>query len=187
MNKGKIIILVFGLMPLLSCRTIRTESISVKIGTIEYQNVSIETSRYKGVIFPKDYLGILNSAVNKFTPTINNIKDAEHTLKHGIKKIAEPFPRQSLTCPIISRKLRKYNRQYFGYIDQKGDSIILINCLWNRKGFYDLFEGRTFKQRDLERWKKEEIIVLDGCSYYWTIRVNISKKKLFDLNINGLG
>ena len=30
-------------------------------------------------------------------------------------------------------------------------------------------------------------IDLDGCSYYWRVKVDLKMKKLFDLEINGVG
>jgi hypothetical protein len=55
-------------------------------------------------------------------------------------------------------------------MDGNGDRILYINCFWDKKIDYFL---------DLP------VIVLDGGSYYWEVKFNLDKGKLFELYING--
>lgn len=180
-------LLTFGLLIFNSCCIYKTETCIGKIGNIDYQNTYIRTNYYEGVIFSKDYVGLMNNSNNKFTPTSIDIDSAEIILKKGIKEINKNRPNQVDNCPVIHRKLGKYKRQYFGYIDQNGDRIIYINCFWDRNGFYGFVDKVFYNEPIDTKWKIEEKFVLDGCSYYWSIKVNLNKKTLFDFGVNGLG
>ena len=73
---------------------------------------------------------------------------------------------------LFSHKKNRYFRQYLGYIDNKGDKIILIN----------VFCENNYSKEDLTRiWK----IVLDGGECYYQIEVNLNTKKCFKFSING--
>ena len=127
-----LIILVIGILTLNSCSAYRTEKyngntetyFSGKIGNINYQTTYIKTNKFEGVIFPKEYIVLMNSSDKKFTPTISDIESAEKILQKGIKEINVNRPNQFDNCPVIHRKLKKYKRQYFGYFDTNGDKII---------------------------------------------------------------
>lgn len=176
--------LIFGILIFDSCSVYKTEICIGKIGNKDYQNTVIKTNRFEGVIFSKDYIGLMISPENRFTPTTIEIDSAEIILRKGIKKINVNRPNQYDNCPVIHRKLRKYKRQYFGYVDNNGDKIIFINCFWDKNGFID----RVFYKEPVDdKWKTEEKFVLDGCSYFWSIKVNLTRKKLFDFGVNGLG
>ena len=91
---------------------------------------------------------------------------------NDLKEVNKDLINQSST-PIIHRKLKKYKRQYFGYIDGNGDRILLINCFWSKN------------RSDSEIWLRNRIIVNDGGSYYWNIKFNLDKNALFELVVNG--
>ena len=186
---GKIFLFVLGgLLILNSCATYKTEIITGRIEKITYQNTYIKTRKYEGVIFSKDYniWGVPNSD-NTFTPTIAEIDFAEMILRKGIKETNKYRLNQVGDCPVIDRKLHKYKRQYFGVVDSTGNKIIIINCFWDRKGFYGFWDKYILKEPEDNKWKTEKEMVLDGCSYHWTIKVNLRNKELFDLEVNGIG
>jgi hypothetical protein len=168
-----------GLLILNSCATYKTEIITGKIEKITYQNTYIKTRKYEGVVFSKDYniWGLPNSD-NKFTPTIAEIDSAEMILRKGIKETNKNRQNQVGDCPVIDRKLHKYKRQYFGTFDSTGNKVIIIHCFWDKY---------ILKEPEDNKWKTEKKFVLDGCSYYWTIKVNLKQKTLFDLGVNGSG
>lgn len=180
-------ILILGFLILDSCSVYRTETCIGKIGNVDYQNTYIKKNRYEGVIFSKDYIGLMNSSDKKFTPTAMEIDSAEIVLRQGIKETNRNRPNQFDNCPVIHRKLEKYKRQYFGYIDSNGDKIIFINCFWDKNGIYGFIDKVFYKEPEDIKWKTEEKYVLDGCSYYWSIKVNLTKKTLFDFGVNGIG
>ena len=129
-----------------------------------------KTNKFDAAIFPYNYFDLIGG--QRFTPTQQEIDKAELVLQTNLKALNKDLVNQTST-PIIHRKLKKYKRQYFGYIDQNGDRILLINCFWSKNIDFS------------ERWLKERIVVLDGGSYYWSIKFNLEKNELFGLNVNG--
>lgn len=129
-----------------------------------------KTNKFDVAIFPSYYFDLIGG--QRFTPTRQDIDKAEFALLTDLKTLNKDLINQTST-PVIHKNLKKYKRQYFGYIDQNGDRILLINCFWSRD--IDLSE----------RWLKDRIVVLDGGSYYWSVKFNLDKKQLFDLDING--
>lgn len=130
---------------------------------------------YQGYIFDTSYL-VLKSILNqerKIELSCNDLVMAEQLLKKNLKSLNEKKINQGKGCPNINKKLCKYYRQYFGFKNKNGESIIWINLFWNKS---------LIKQA-----QTEIISVHDGCSYYWNIEVNLSKGILSNLNINGKG
>jgi hypothetical protein len=69
--------------------------------------------------------------------------------------------------------MSKYARQYVGYLSSTGEKIIWVNAVWQAK---------------VPDYFKEEIdFVLDGCSHFWSVEVNLSTQKVANLMINGIG
>ncbi|WP_316787004.1 hypothetical protein [Pedobacter frigiditerrae] len=129
-----------------------------------------KTKRFDVAIFPSNYLDLIPG--QRFTPTRQEINQAEISLATDLKTLNNQLVNQFST-PIIHKKLHKYKRQYFGYIDKNGDRILLINCFWAKDKY------------DTDRWLTSRILVLDGGSYYWNVKFNLDKKQLLDLDING--
>ncbi len=75
--------------------------------------------------------------------------------------------------PINKRTLKKYVRQYVGYLTENGEVFILI---YFNKGL-DMDE--TYFLEDI-------IVVCDGGSDHWSIKINITTKQLFDMEVNGI-
>jgi len=137
--------------------------------------VFIEGNSFKGYIFPKEYKNIYYSQneYSSYTPSKEEIINAETVLKEKLKEINKFKINQDNKCPVIHKQLCKYNRQYFGIIDKNGKKVVYINFIWGKS--------------TPNNWDREIIVVLDGCSYYWNIKVNITDSLLYDLNINGMG
>lgn len=128
------------------------------------------TKQFDVAIFPANYLDLIPG--QRFTPTKQDVDNAERILRNKLKSLNVQLVNQS-PSPIIHKKLRKYKRQYFGYVDKNGDRILLINCFWAKS------------KHDSNRWLLERIDVLDGGSYYWNVKVNLEREELFDLGVNG--
>ena len=129
-----------------------------------------KTKQFDVAIFPENYLDLIPG--KPFTPTRIEIDLAEVALKNNIETLNKQMVNQSST-PVIHKKLHKYKRQYFGYVDKNGDRILLINCFWSKN------------KEDADLWLRTRIMVLDGGSYYWNVKFNLDKNELFDLDING--
>ena len=153
--------------------------ILVAIGNVFAQSDinSIKAEHYKTqnfdvAIFTANYIDLIASPENSFTPTKTEIDRAELYLRSHLKEVNKDLINQSST-PIIHRKLKKYKRQYFGYIGGNGDRILLINCFWSKD------------KSDSEIWLRNRIIVNDGGSYYWNTKFNLDKNAFFELVVNG--
>lgn len=151
-------------------------------------NLAVVGAKFKGVIFTEDYLIIPAPSnvgnVKRFTPQKEDIISAEVIIKDQIKHLNKDRVNQIRGNPIIEKHLNSYFRQYVGFINSKGDSIIHINFHWNRyslsnrlKGYYD---NRLSFEDDYTH-------IFDGGSFYWQIKVNLTTKLLYDLEVNGFG
>ena len=133
----------------------------------------IKEKGFEGYIFPKEYALVVpfDNMKDRYTPTRQDIFNAELIVKKQLATLNKPLTNQVNGCPIIHKELKKYKRQYVGFINSEGDSIVWMNFIWGK--------------RISDVWNKDVVIVLDGCSYFWNIKVNLSKKEVFDLQING--
>jgi hypothetical protein len=129
-----------------------------------------KTNNFDVAIFPAKYNDLIPG--QRFTPTRLEIDVAEFILLTDLKTLNKPLINQS-SSPIIHKNLNKYKRQYFGYIDKNGDRILLINCFWSDDKYVD------------NNWLNSRIYVLDGGSYFWSVKFNLNSGRLFDLDING--
>lgn len=134
----------------------------------------IKIGRVKGYIFPKEQKLYIEADENiRYTPSREDITKVEETLKEKLGEANKNQPNQGKDCPVIHKNLLKYSRQYVGYINESGEKIVWINLIWDK--------GKETESR----LSKDVIIILDGCSYYWNIKVNLTKETLYDLQVNG--
>jgi len=136
-----------------------------------------KTSEFDCAIFPATAFSYVTSGKH-FTPTHQDIDKAEHALNTKLKKIDSILSDQGGHDPIIYEHLKKYVRQYFGYIDSQGHRILFINCVWKDKEFGEMFD---------RQFLRDEIMVNDGGSYFWNVKYDMEADKLFDLGVNGQG
>lgn len=137
------------------------------------QNVAehFKTRQFEVAIFPESSNDLMQQ--NRFTPTKEEVFKAENALKLKLKYINNPLINQS-SSTIIHKNLKKYKRQYFGYINDKGEKILYINSLWSK----------SIKEHHWH-WLNEIIMVSDGGSHYWNIEFNLETDELINLSVNG--
>lgn len=126
-----------------------------------------KTKQFNCAIFPSDYIDLppIGSS-DRFTPTHADIDKAELALKNKLESLTKDNPE-------IYKNLKRYRRQYIGFKNKNGQSILIINCMWSND-----------KDTDIN-WLNSFIITLDGGSNYWNINYNIDTDTLFDLSVNG--
>jgi hypothetical protein len=145
--------------------------------SIQTNNITyIKEKEFDGYIFGKDHFVLISveNQKERYTPTKEDIIKAEKLIKRDLRKANKSLMNQGESCPIIHENLKCYTRQYFGFVNQQGEKIIWINFVWKTKSIEAILSKDLFN-------------VLDGCSHYWNINVNLGKGKLFNLNINGQG
>jgi hypothetical protein len=144
----------------------------IKTENVTDKSIHVFGDSFEGVIFTDKYefrLGIAKSNGKNFTPTENDILLVEKLLRKNLDTV-KSFDNQN---KLIKRKLKHYWRQYFGYINEKGERIIAINGLWKNLDF-------------TPNWLKNIVIVLDGGDDYWQIKINLDKLELFEFDVNGV-
>lgn len=134
----------------------------------------IQGKGFKGYILGKDQFVLLNieNQKERYTAVEEDVLLAERMIKEGLAELNNPMTDQGDGCPVIHRNLKKYIRQYVGYVNTAGEKVIWINFLWK-------------SGTDNQTLTNEVVIVLDGCSHYWNIKVNLDKRMLYDLSVNG--
>jgi hypothetical protein len=138
--------------------------------------VFINSKDFSGYIFDKNQLVLISidNQSKRYTPSKEDIFLAENIIKKNLKCLNNDLINQGDKCPIIHKKTKKYIRQYVGFINNRNERIIWINFIWKDK----LSDSQV---------SKDIIQVMDGCSYYWNIKVNLNTKNLNELNVNGQG
>ncbi|PUV22500.1 hypothetical protein [Sphingobacterium athyrii] len=130
---------------------------------------------YEGVIFPKEHpIWGFPPESGRYTPSEEDITRAEKILQDsiGTDYIAEN-QRQYKKLTINKKTLRKYIRQYLGYLTSEGNVIIRVY----------LYRGI---EMDDEKLSKDIIEIQDGGSNYWNIDINLSTKELSGMSVNGI-
>lgn len=139
---------------------------------ISYNSRFISGNGFSGYIFDENHEVMFSAGDSnkRYTPSDKDIHLAEDILKRQIKSANRELLNQNGGCPVIHENLDKYIRQYVGFINAKGEKVIYINFVWSKTD-YD--------------FGNDIILVLDGCSNYWNVKVNLKKGSLSDLNVNG--
>ena len=137
--------------------------------------VYVKCKDYKGFIFPKEHSiwGFIPE-FNRYTPSLEDIAQAEKILRTSIKNgYVKSNKEEYYKLPVNKRKLRKYIRQYVGYLTEDGSIIIHI---YLNKGI----------EMDKNELSEDIIDIFGGGINHWSIIINISKKELCDLRVNGI-
>jgi hypothetical protein len=128
-----------------------------------------ERKIYHGGIINKDASSwlIFDEAEQRYTATEEDVADAERILRENLSYIKDN--RQDFSYSIPDNP-DNYLRQYVGFINKDGEKGIWINFLCN---------DETINTLSLH---KNIITVDDGGSCHWSVKVNIAKRKLYDMN-----
>lgn len=140
------------------------------------ESILINGKNFSGYIFDENHFVLItiDGQSKRYTPSKEDVFLAESIIKNKLKCLNTSLINQVENCPIIHKKTKKYIRQYVGFINNRNEKIVWINFIWK-----DKFSN--------EKMSKDIIQVMDGCSYYWNIKVNLDTKNLNNLNINGQG
>lgn len=134
----------------------------------------IKGNNFQGYIFPDSVyilIGIENQAA-RFTPAESAIRVVENELRFQLSKVTSNLPDFGPGCPEINtRNLKKYYRQYFGFITSEGERVIFIDFIWH-------------KGLGIERLDTDLVSVYDGCTFYWSIQYNLNTETFGKLKVN---
>ena len=141
---------------------------------LQQPSIFIKGNGFSGYIFDADHfvMASIENQKTRYTPDNSDIILAEKLVSKQLKGLNHLKINQHDNCPVIHNKLSKYVRQYVGFINNSEEKVIWVNCLWEESGHL----------KDID---KRIIPVKDGCSQYWSVKVNLQSQKVYNLNING--
>lgn len=136
--------------------------------------VYVKGKGYEGYIFPKGHpIWGFPSEQNRYTPNLKDILLAEKILQDSIgTDYVKSNQEANCKPPINKNTLKKYVRQYVGYLMEDGK--IIIHIYLNK----DI-------EMDKNKLSEDIIAVFGGGSNHWRVKINISTKELFDMQVNG--
>ena len=156
----------------------------IKSEQVTDHSIHVTGDNFEGVIFFKSYSPDSTAdGTSRFTPSVEQIAQTENILQHQLRKLYRKYPKSGEFY--VSNHIEDYYRQYTGFINKKGDSIISIN------GFTkDLVTGEINnrnKKTKIPDWFTKFIMAFDGGSSIWHGSVNLKTKKLDGIITNGVG
>lgn len=105
----------------------------------------------------------IDSQYKRFTPTVRDLQLADSISKIHIKKNHAKYP---WTAEITD--YNSYYHQYVGYLNGKQEKIIFVNSFCSV----------------VQDWKTQLVQTSGGGSCYFNIKVDLSTRKAYNLNVN---
>lgn len=132
-----------------------------------------ERKIYHGGIINKDvsFHFTFDEQKQRYTTTEEDIAAVEKILRENLDYIKTNQPDYSYS---ISDNLDNYLRQYAGFINKDGEKVVWVNFLCD-DGYINI-----------SSLHESILTVLDGGSCFWSVKVNIAKRKLYDMRVNGV-
>lgn len=122
-------------------------------------------------------VNLLTTAYIRYTLPDRDIILAEHILEENLGYIRANQP--EFSKPIIADNLDKYMRQYVGFINSYNqEKIIWINFLKKDSDILSVINTKHLNEGIIH--------VDDGGSNFWSVYINLTKKELFDMSVNGV-
>ncbi|WP_379345978.1 hypothetical protein [Paenibacillus sp. GCM10027629] len=116
---------------------------------------------------------LFDSSLSGWKPTNEDISNFESGIREYLVELMDKggISYESQNLKFVIDNFKDYKRQYFG-LSNTGNKVIYCNFLLvNEEYEFD--------------WKNKYITVNDGGPSFLSIKFNKSKKKYFDLSING--
>ena len=136
------------------------------------ESTLVKGNGYSGYAFNKEHFVFMSieNQKERYTPTKEDIIQAEKIVKDSIDNYLK---REKIyTHSIKQNKLKKYKRQYVGFITKNGDIVIYITFIKNVDNIDEL--------------SKDIVNISDGGETYWRILINLTKNTLYQVRINGI-
>ena len=153
----------------------------------KYYNLHYNINNIEYVIFPQCPDGYLTSnkyyTSNKYANynivSIDKVIEVDSLAYEYVKK-QKHMPNQGFDgCPIIKDNWSDYGRQVIYYLEKTGrkkyDEIIEIQYIHN---------SEIAHIEDKIDWKKNWVFYRGGCSLFFNISYNVSKRKIVDFVVN---
>ena len=173
----KHVIIIF--LGLVSCKNISDKNSGLNVNT-EFNKLGLDDK--STLLIDSEYNSWLKNryGFEKWEPKANDIQIVHNLIDKAVKNDEFYF----LEKP-IKENLEKYYRQYIPYIDNNGDHIIEVSAFCEIPEFPPEAESKSGEWIKMD-WKSEFVRVEDGGKCYWQIKINLDKKKYFNLGINSI-
>ena len=132
----------------------------------------VKNCRYKGYIFSKEHaIWGFPPETTRYTLNKKEVAQAENLLRGKIDEYV--VSHQVYADPPIKKKtLRKYVRQYVGYLTDNNEVVVKI--------YLNKIDPDDDPSSDILEY-------FDGGSNHWSIRINLNTGELYDMEVNGGG
>lgn len=188
--------------------TVCHDAVYVRNGSYEAVIFGVSIPQVK-IIFPDDisskekeaYIKKHDPVKSRWNPAIDDVEKAEILIKDFLVKQNIKIERKHARYVVQKKRLEERNidkeiylrgccpnydcrildslgqyiRQYRGIKDKMGNKILYVNFI----------SKKELKMHPY--WKKGWVSVCDGGFDYWQIKVNLKRKRCFDLSVNGSG
>lgn len=157
------------------------------VNTNNPEIVGVQFPNFQGSIFGENYfLDPLYSKngnyTRRFTPSMEDIKGAETIIAKNIDSAIQSNSYLLNTIPQINKHVNDYFRQYSGYLNDKEEKLIYLNCHWD---IYTIEESKKQIPDRRLKYSSEYQTVMDGGSYYWQAIINLDTKQIVEFSVNG--
>jgi hypothetical protein len=133
------------------------------------QVVKVDTSLFAIIPFEQINDWLFDKNYHSTSLTQSDILEIENLFNECIDKYNNKLSKDEMTSSSLNKI---YKRQYVAALNKKGEKEVWINC------FCETTEG--------DNWKKSIVMVMDGGSCYFNLKINLAKKKYYDLIVNGV-
>lgn len=124
-----------------------------------------------GEVFKENFIfDVIEKSNQRFTPSIDEVNQAEILLKAEFKKSNGKNKR------FILKNWKDYKRQYFGYLNSNDEKILFVSFFLNEE---------VENQND-QFWRERYEFYLDGGPANWVAKMNMSSRKVEVITINGV-
>lgn len=181
----KIIFLLFLTFTVLSAsaqKIIRTEKVTD-------HSTHVIGSNFEGVLFTEEFHASYphhkdDILTNKwFTPSLDEIILIEAVLKAQLKN-QTPEAKYN-DARIVAGHLKKYYRQYVGFINRKGEKCIYINGLL-KKSVKEIYASKGPDSDEVSLLYNDLVEVMDGGNEFWHAVINLETKQIITFYANGV-
>jgi len=136
------------------------------------ESTLVKGKGYTGYAFNKEHFVFMSidNQKERYTPTKEDVMRIEKMLKDSIGSVLKK--KKIYDTSINRNTLKKYKRQYVGFITNNGNIVIYIAFLKDIENIDEL--------------SKDIVVLYDGGETYWGIFVNLTKNTLYGVHINGI-
>jgi hypothetical protein len=151
-----------------------------------YHFKSIDTSRYAILKFNSKSNYYFDKDVKATTLTTEEIQKIENLIDDRIsrynkvqevayQKYSTEIKKKHLNSIALDNRIKKpekYYKQLIAVINSKGEKLVWVNCFCTVE--------------NLGYWRKSEVMVDDGGSCYFNLKINLTKGITYDFMVNGV-